>query len=257
MDRLKNKTILIGKEPDRGRLLISIQINGQTKAAAIGEPGSVPNCVSRCKPAEGVAHCKIVVDNNGSLTITNLKSQNVTFVNGTEIESKKISPEAKVALGRDMYPISINAVMTTATKLVGSVPPPPPEPKPINYLEAVWVKYETTMDKIAEYIQIKAKKRLLPMVIGSASGLIAPLLAAVSGAATLYITAPISIISFIIYLKIYNEKDTSIEDKKAAQDELMDNYICPHCNHFLGQQPYKILRQNKKCPYCGGGWIEK
>ena len=64
---------------------------------------------------------------------------------------------------------------------------------------------------------------------------------------------------FVMYLKIYNEKDTSVEDRKKAQNELIDNYICPNpkCKHFLGQQPYKVLRQNKNCPYCKAKWNEK
>lgn len=40
MERLRNKTILIGKEPENGRLLISIKINGQIKNAVMGNINS-------------------------------------------------------------------------------------------------------------------------------------------------------------------------------------------------------------------------
>lgn len=258
MDRLKNKTILIGKDPNQSRLLVSVKVNGQTKTAAIGDVGNVPNSVSRNQPTENIAHCALSVDNNGSLKIMNLKPQNVTFVNGSEIMSKKISSDAKVALGKDRYPLPVGIVVETAKRLVGNVPPPPLPPVQINHLEKIWDDYEKTNENIAIQIQERGRKRMLPMVVGSASGLFAPLLASVFSTSTLYVTAPISIISFIIYFKIYNEKDTSINDKKTAQDKLIDNYICPNdkCRHFLGYQPYKIIRQNKKCPYCGCSWMD-
>ena len=90
IDILKGKTILVGKEPGNGRLFVSVKINGQPKTAAIGEMNSVPNSVSRCKPTENTAHCKIEVDNSENITVANLKPQNVTYVNGAEIVSKKV-----------------------------------------------------------------------------------------------------------------------------------------------------------------------
>lgn len=71
VENLKGSTILIGRESDNGRLLVSLMINGTAKTAAMGSAGSVPNCVSRCKPAEGVGHCKIVIDGGGNMTIVN------------------------------------------------------------------------------------------------------------------------------------------------------------------------------------------
>ena len=114
MERLKGKTILIGKEPGQGRLLVAIQGNG--KSAAIGAPGSVPACVSRCKPSEGVAHAKITVDQTGNMTITNMKPQNVTFVNGSEIASKRVSSSNTVELGKDRFSINLPVVIETAKK---------------------------------------------------------------------------------------------------------------------------------------------
>ena len=71
MEQLKGKTILIGKEPSQGRLLVALP--GSGKSAAIGLPGSVPASVSRCRPAEGIAHAKISIDQSGNIILTNLK----------------------------------------------------------------------------------------------------------------------------------------------------------------------------------------
>lgn len=93
MERLKGKTILVGKEPGQGRLLVAVLETG--KAAAIGSPGCVPNSVSRCKPADGVAHVKITIDQSENMVLTNMKPQNVTFINGTEIVSKHVTATNK------------------------------------------------------------------------------------------------------------------------------------------------------------------
>lgn len=256
MDQLKGKTIFIGKEPGQGRLLVALKINNQWKATAIGSLGSVPNSVSRCLPLEGKAHCSIAIDANGGMVITNLKPQNVTYVNGVEYNSKKITENCHISLGKDNYSLDLAVVFDAITKLMAALPP---EPKSIKHLEKVWDEFETTNDAITLRQQQKANRRMLPMLIGSVSGLIAPIMAIVSSTATLWVTAPISIVSFLIYFKNYTEKDTSVEDRKAALNKFIDNYVCPHekCNHhYLGNQPYKVLRQNKKCPYCGGEWTE-
>lgn len=269
MDRLKGKTILVGKEPGQGRLCVSVLVNGQPKMALIGQAGSVPNSVSRCKPAVGMAHCKIEIDQLGNMTLTNLKPQNVTFVDGMEIVSKRITVSNAVALGKDKYSIDLNIILNTVLKMFGlkdlptgsksgeSLQSSIPEYS-IRHLKDIWADYEETLEAIQRRQQKIGKRRMLPIMIGSASGLAAPLFATIA-IPTLYITVPIAAISFLIYMKNYGEKDTTIEDRKRANDRFIDNYICPNpkCHHFMGNQPYKILRQNKKCPYCGCFITEK
>ena len=116
VDVLKEKTIFIGREPEQGRLLIAIK--GIPKIATLGQINSVPNSVSRCKPAEGVAHCQIEVDQASNMTLTNLKAQNVTFVNGAEIMSKHINMASTVALGKDKFGINVTEVLNTAQKIM-------------------------------------------------------------------------------------------------------------------------------------------
>jgi pSer/pThr/pTyr-binding forkhead associated (FHA) protein len=114
MDRLKGKTILIGKEPGQGRLLVAI---AGGKTATIGSLNSVPSSVSRCKVAEGVAHAKITIDQSGNMILTNMKPQNITYVNGSEIVSKRINPSNTIELGKDKFNINLAVVIETAKKL--------------------------------------------------------------------------------------------------------------------------------------------
>ncbi len=263
MERLKGKTILIGKEPGQGRLLVAIQGNG--KSAVIGAPGSVPSCVSRCRPAEGVAHAKITVGQNGDMVVTNMKDENVTFVNGCEIASKRVSPGQTVELGRDHFGVNLPVVIETAKRLVGTVTPPPPPPPGkkfnISHLQRVWDSYEAELDRITMQQQELGKRRMLPIMIGSLSGVASPLLATLVAVNTLYVTVPVAAVSFALYFINYRKKDTSYEERKAAVDKFTDEYVCPNpdCNKFLGNLSYKLMKKqySMHCPHCKSEFVEK
>ena len=270
MERLKGKTILVGKEPGQGRLLVAI--SGTDKTAAIGSPGCVPNCVSRCRPTENVAHAKITIDQNGNIILSNMKSQNVTFVNGSEIASKRINKSNTVELGKDRFSVSVPLILETAKKIVGATtsgstsgsgtkPEPPKKKFNISHLKGVWERYEQEIDRIAQQQQETGKKRMLPIMVGSLSGVASPILATVVAVNTLYITVPVAAISFGLYFVNYKKKDTSYEERKAATEKFTDEYVCPNpeCNKFLGNISYKLLKKqySMQCPYCKSEFVEK
>lgn len=282
MEKLKGKTILIGKEPERGRLLVAVA--GNAGGAAIGTPGSVPSCVSRCKPAEGTAHAKLTVDGSGNMTITNLKPQNVTYVNGSEISSKRIVITDAVELGKDRYAVSVPVIVETARKIVSAVPRresapvgkpaavPSKEPAMpqqdsqkkkfnITHLRGVWDRYEKEIDRITVQQQDAAKKRMLPIMAGSLSGVASPILATLVTVNTLYITVPVAALSFALYFANYRKKDTSYEDRKTANEKFTDEYVCPNpdCNKFLGNMSYKLMKKqfSMQCPHCKCEFVEK
>lgn len=261
IDNLKGKTILVGKEPGNGRLFVSVKINGQPKTAAIGEMNSVPNSVSRCKPAENTAHCKIEVDNSGNLVVTNLKPQNVTYVNRAEIVSKRVRPDGNIELGKDRYSVSVGTIIETASKIVVSVCPPPPPPAEeysIKHLKKVWGEYNGKM----RAIKIRQKNIGLLSGIPMAFSMLGGLIAGVAPEIREYALILTGIALFIMLIGFYKKfTDKSIEETEQITEEFQRKYVCPNkkkpCNHFLGNVPYNILRQNTKCPYCGCGFNEK
>lgn len=252
MERLKEKSILIGRDPNTNKLLISVNVNGQVKNATIGDNNSVPNSVSRCVPGQDSAHCKIAINQNGDMILTNLKEQNITKVNGDEIYSKRITNANRISLGKENYTFSVDAVIEAAKKLV---PPPPVVPKSIKHLEKIYEDYENTLDMIHQSQEKKGKMSRLPIIIGSFGGLLSTLLGALGIFKGLIITIPVTVVPFLLHIKNFTHKDTSYEDRKNAQNKLIDEYVCPHCQHYLGAQPYKVIKQNKKCPHCKGEWI--
>lgn len=260
MERLKGKTIFIGKEPGQGRLLIAIKETG--KSVALGPIGSVPGSVSRCKTAEGVAHAQVNVEPSGTIKITNLKPQNVTFVNGTPVMSKIISETQILELGKDRFKVGMPLILEAAKKLL-------PEPKKIfsiTHLAQIYNDYEEENEKITLEQQKIGKKRMLPFMISSASGLLSAIGAAIA-LETLYFTLPVSAIVSFLYFKNYNSKDTSNADRKEAIKKLQQLYRCPNpdCRHYYGVVPYELLKnqcrnvQDHKiyCPKCKCEYTEK
>lgn len=255
MDKLKGKTILIGKEPGQGRLLIAIQENG--KNAAIGAPGSVPSCVSRCKLAEGVAHAKITVDQSGNMILTNMKSQNLTFVNGSEIASKRVSLTNLVELGKDRFGISLPVVIETAKKLVDIVPPPstPANKFNISHLEHVWTNLQTKRK------EIQAKQKRINLV-RSGCGIFT-----MCAMPCIFLFGPVgyALTGIGILGNIYSfvglKNDETSDVIEQLNEEFQDRYVCPNpeCNKFLGNISYKLLKKqySMHCPYCKSEFVEK
>ena len=74
---LTNRKVLIGKEPVNGRLMIGIPVKGKLQTVAVGASNSVPGSVSRYNGEQGTAHLSLEIIKDGSLSVTNLKEQNI------------------------------------------------------------------------------------------------------------------------------------------------------------------------------------
>lgn len=273
MDRLKGKTILIGKEPGQGRLLVAVSGG---KAAAI--PATVPNSVSRCKVAEGMAHAKITVDQNGNMVLTNMKAQNVTYVNGSEIASKRILPTNTVELGKDRFNINLPVVIETAKKLGaisdnnggqggnggfgGNVNPA--KKFNIKHLEAIYNDYHSKVidrQRKQKKLGILASCSMFFTIGGSAFAALANKMGMGETAQDyLWILPVVGFIVFFIsmYMRI---NDTSIEDADATNLEYTKRFVCPNpdCGKFLGNMPYELMKTqySMQCPYCKSEFVER
>ena len=130
---------VIGKEEGQHRLLVKI---GQ-KAFVVGSPQSVPNTVSR-------SHCSLSVEYTDDqarkvtkIKIQNLKPQNITYVDGQEVESKSIKEISHVQLGFNRYNMDLKQVVDGMRKFLPAAPPPPPETFSLLKLKAVWEEYDS------------------------------------------------------------------------------------------------------------------
>ncbi len=262
---LCGKTILVGRESTQGRLLVAL--SGIDKTAIIGSVGSVPGSVSRLKPVENAAHCKLSIDQSGNMVLTNMKPQNVTYVDGLQVEEKKITELSTIALGKDMYSISANAILEAASKLVDQERVQPGGPTPgtnkvfnISHLEHVWNGAQQKRR------QIQAQQRKINLVrtaCGIFTMCVMPsifLLRPMGLEALAYVLTAIGIAGNIYSFWGMKSVDPNVEFEKITE-ELQDRYVCPNpeCNKFLGNMNYNLLKKqyNMHCPYCKCKYVEK
>lgn len=273
MEQLKGKVILIGKEPGQGRLLVAI---AGGKMAAIGEAGSVPGCVSRCKPSEGMAHAKIIIDDHGVMILQNMKPQNASYVNGIEIASKRIALTDIVDLGKDHFRIPLSKVIETAKVLAtpavctsesrvgiplgrASVPAgqakQPVKQFNIKHLERVWRDNHDSIRKIRE----KQKKvNLIRSGCGLFTACAMPCIFFLGPIG--YVLTGVGVMGNL-YSFIGLKNDNTADQQERLTEEFQDRYVCPNpdCNKFLGNMSYKLLKKqySMHCPYCKCEYVEK
>lgn len=275
MNNLYNKTILIGREPGANRLLIAINVDGAVKLGTIGENDSVNRSVSRCRPGENMAHCMIEVSNTGAMKVVNINDANMTYVDGALVESKRVTADCKLELGCEKYPVKVKDILAVAKEIVlakqeakqernaqsGAQPNTNSKSKQaddadsfsIKGLEKVWNDHNADLKRLQ-----KEQKRLglikgmyLPCtLVSSAVGFLASSLGSGVMFVSYFLYALAAVALFYGLYKTFT--DNSLEVREKLNDEFIDNYSCPNpkCGHFMGNLPYKVLRQNKNCPYC-------
>jgi DNA-directed RNA polymerase subunit RPC12/RpoP len=262
MDNLAGKTILIGKDPQQSRLCIVVKGDaGKALATMLGEPGSVPACVSRCIPQQGAAHASITVDADGTMTLRNLKPQNVSFVDGLEVAQKRISPDSHLELGKDRYQVALPTLLAAAEKLAAAINkqpapgqgPTPPGPGPeeqqkynIAHLAKVWDDYQAGLRAITKKQQRINTMRYGGTIFGTMAAITTPFI----GPVALVFTACGGGVA--LYSLIGMKNDDSVEQRERVIETFQDSYICPHCSKFLGNYSYKLMKKqySMHCPYC-------
>ena len=245
MKALKGKTIYIGREPKDNTLGVAVKINGALQASSVGAPQSVPSTVSRLVADQGVAHCKIDVDSEGRMLLTNMKLQNVTSVDGQPVQAKRITPTSRVELGPGHHSLPLNKVIEAASKIVGI------SEVDVSHLEEVWNNYHTAIFNIKKrQKQLGLLRGLIPMfTIGG--GVLASVLSTSDNAKMYSMIATGVALVVLVAINFLAFKDKSLEQTEQLTDQLQDTYVCPACGNFMGNQPWKLLAKRTKCPHCG------
>lgn len=251
MKSLKGKTIYIGRDPQANTLGLAVKINGSLQKSTIGSPNSVPTTVSRLIAEQGVAHCRIDVDNEGNMLLTNMKLQNITSVDGQPVQAKRITPSSNISLGPAHHKLPLHKVMEAASKMVGV------KEVDISHLERIWDAYHEETFKIKKrQKQLGLMRGLIP-VFTIGGGVLAAVFSKgekhgteISVAATVFALVVLVVINFVAF------KDKSLEETEQLNDYFQDAYVCPNCGNFMGNQPWKIIAKRTKCPHCGIKFIK-
>lgn len=215
--------ITIGRDTQTAGLLLTVDGKDQT-AVSVNVPSSV-----------GTQHCLLTI-NNGQMRLKNIDVNNYTYVNGQSIESKAVTTTDKIELGTDRFLLDWNHMK-------------PYLPIDITPLKGVWEAYEA--DSMA--LQIAERKfNTLRSLTGLITMVAIALSIATGGRGNWYILlyAFAIIVSLIFFVKAYRDASKIPQKRQELNRKFQHDYVCPHCKHFMGNQPYDILVQNGSCPYC-------
>lgn len=264
MEKLKGKTIYVGRESGTNRLLVYGKIDGKLKGLPVGDSGIVPASVSRAVPEQGKAHLSLKIDQEGKISVTNLKDTNITMVNGTQVVSKKINHTDNIELGVERFSLPLNIVLGSFKKLIGN-PHSGPEPGGsaqktetktfnISHLERVWNKFN---DKNIEVAEKQRKINLTRTGLGIFTMCAVPTIFFLGPIG--YVLTGIGVLGNLYGFWGMKNSETSVERQKR-QDEFDDNWICPNpeCGRSLQAKNYKMLERNyKSCPHCKSKYVTR
>ena len=136
--------IIIGREEGARRLHCIVD----GREFNVGQAGCVPASVSR-------KHCKITINGN-NMSIENLKPQNITFVDDSQVFSKGITETSKVQLGNEKYTVPLQQViqLATGTSATGSGTTQQPKAETPTFtlkpLKEIWDEYDRRKLEIQE-----------------------------------------------------------------------------------------------------------
>ena len=222
--------ILIGRDEKSCRM----KLTAEGRSVLYGTD-RIPNSVL-------AEHIKLTIDND-IIRLKNLNVNAYTYVNGQAVESKTISKENKVEIGRDRIPFDWRALDEFI-----------PVEVDIHPLQAIWNTFEN--ENIA--LQIAERKfNTLRSTTGIITMAAIALSIATGGKSHWYILlyGIAIVVSVIFFVKAYKDSSQMPQKRQELNKAFQRDYVCPHCGHFMGNQSYDLLTQNNHCPYCKAKFI--
>ena len=222
--------ILIGRDDKTGRMKLT------------AEGRSVLFGTQRLPESVLAEHLKLTIEDD-TIRLKNLNINAYTYVNGLAVESKTISKQHTIEIGKDHIPFDWRALDEFIT----------PEAD-IRPLETVWNDFES------KNISLQIAERKFN-TLRSTTGLITMVAIALSiatgGKSHWYILlyGVAIVVSVIFFVKSYLDSSKVPQKRQEMNRAFQREYVCPQCGHFLGNQPYDILVQNDHCPYCKAKFI--
>lgn len=240
--------IIIGREEGVRRL----HCIADGREFNVGLAGSVPASVSR-------KHCKIIINGN-SMSIENLKPQNVTFVDDNQVFSKGIMATSKIRLGNEKYIVPLQQIIQLALgkPVISNQTPQKPKTETPTFslrpLEAIWEEYNTKMLQIdidnAEKQKAEKKKKNIQGLCSSVGMLF--VLIPQLGILRFVLMGISALITLYIFLKDDSEDITAVK-KNKLNSEYEKKYKCPNpvCGKPFGHKAYRQIEFSKQCFACG------
>jgi hypothetical protein len=218
--------LIIGRDGATAKLKV---VNG-TQVTLYGEAASVPGDVSR-------QHCQLTAIDDNTFVIKNIKSANVTWVNGIEIQSKHITKEDKVQLGKSRFDLPLEEILEQMK----------PNIVDIEGLKPVWDEYNKSMIAIRKRQQTNSLLARIPIFLTMLGGLLIALSESIRPYSITFTVIALLIMAYGFYRQA---TDRSIDKQEKLKKQFQRDYVCPKCGRFMGFIDYDLLHQNNNCPGC-------
>lgn len=223
---------IIGRQHGTNCLLMKVKDKGYP----LSGNGTVPNTVSS-------SHCKLTVDDDGTWRLSNIKAELDTFVDGLQIDTKRVSPNSRVELGANHFVLDMHKVETIIKQLQPSV-------FSLRPLEQIWKDYDEEKlqmqnkeMKIANFQRLQGALSMSAMLLGFIPQL---------GVFRWIIIGLALLIAIFFFIRGSQVSNSLPMKLKKLNDEFETKYLCPNpdCPRFMGYRPYNQLQYDKGCPHC-------
>ena len=218
--------LIIGRDGATAKLKV---VDG-TQVKLYGEAASVPVDVSR-------QHCQLIAIDDNTFVIKNIKAANVTWVNGIEIQTKRITRDDKVQLGQSRYLLPLNEILEQIKPNIVDITP----------LKAIWEKYNSSTLAIRKRQQTNNLLARIPIFMTMLGGVLIALSEAIRPYSITFTVIALLIMAYGFYRQA---TDRAIDKQEQLKKQFQRDYVCPKCGRFMGFVDYDLLHQNNNCPGC-------
>ena len=218
--------LIIGRDGATAKLKV---VDG-TQVKLYGEAASVPGDVSR-------QHCQLTAIDDNTFIIKNIQAANVTWVNGVEVQTKRITRDDKVQLGQSRFLLPLDEILEQVKPNIVDITP----------LKAVWEKYNASTIAIRKRQQTNNLLSRIPIFMTMLGGVLIALNEAIRPYSITFTVIALLIMAYGFYRQA---TDRSIDKQEQLKKQFQRDYVCPKCGRFLGFVDYDLLHQNNNCPGC-------
>lgn len=241
---LRGCEILIGRDPFSDNLLVSVKKGCTTRTSTLPLSTAVPRNVSRCKPQDNIAHCKLTIDELGRIRAANLKNGNHTYINGIEFVDKRIDDGCTLQLGTNRFPVTVGSILDLALSLTENTN---------TRLEKTRIKFETNLKELTAKARIRCAVCNTTILIAILAWTCTIVLkkagmSEIWWVSSLAITILAAVMVIVKHAGMYRMRH--IEERKSVIDEYLGRYTCPHCGTFFGDIPPSRIKTMAECPTC-------
>ncbi|MDR1161616.1 MAG: FHA domain-containing protein [Tannerellaceae bacterium] len=193
-------------------------------------------------------HARLLRDEEGCLFLEDVASTNGTFVNGSQIVKKKVSPTDTLLLGEN-YKLELSEVLKAGNDYS----------EDFARLKGVYDTYIEQKIKIQSSNQFKT--RLFQTLPFAFIGIIGVLISTLGKGSAVLFGISLFVTICVPTIGIYLGAKQSAKIPRQLQDlsnRFKIDYVCPKCGTFLGEIPWESLSNRKQCPVssCKAKWVK-